>query len=800
MGGRLALVALATALPLAAVSPCRAQAPGTVRTIARVIASSEVEGRFVRPVCDRDDTLIPSDHAAFTFALQRNAADPDRPMVIDTGGLVSPHGVARFSAQRRPRALARMVRDLGYRALALGLNDLAAPRRATTDVVRELRAHGIPMLASNLRCDARAEAFCRELVDASDGISMHRVHGRRMAVMAVLRPTATGLISAERAVGIHLEDPVATIARFTRMARAQGADIVLAVVDDHVEGGALGLASQLPLDARPDLMLASGQDDLLFARPQTVRPVIVGAPENDGVEILVRESLEMRDGYEFLAQPLEGRGISVAEPIRAWIDAIGRDYCEEWGRPLAGAPLAEPIDVDQMMLLVGRILREAAGADVAILNRQALDTRWIPARAGSLSASDVYIALEYDEPLQVADVDERWLKRLARNAADRGTLVTPGLTWTGTGQELDVQVGGHAVESRARYRVVTIRFLAAGGDEAALPPLGHLGRWRALGEASLRTSTLEFLEEPRDEDPRGALPDPDDTLEWRFRADADLLFSGSSIDNPRQRCTDEMRASEPERCDAEGFVTTDGARIPAYDATQLSLADVITFGLNVTLAADAAAPDWTWQNSGSFLYRTAWTEPRGSTGSAFVEAADQIRARSTLSWRGLRQGDDQWYLPDPTAEIFVETEFTEPAGRGYHWFLTRPTAGFRFQLADKLQVQINGGFQVQPLSPERQVEGGLGATMTLAPWDMIQLDRQFARLGFTFDYFLAFSDELARGTLRGTVDAAFDLAGPLALTVQTNVYLQHQSAQDVGAAISVSAGIRLGYLGRAVGP
>ena len=450
-----------------------------------------------------------------------------------------------------------------------------------------------------------------------------------------------------------------------------------------------------------------------------------------------------------------------------------------------------------MLRLVAEVIREAAGADVAILNRQALDGRWSPSQEGSLTASDVNIALEYDDPLQVAEVDERWLRSLARNAQERGRIVTPGLTWTGTGAGIAVKVGGHPVEARARYRVVTIRFLAAGGDEDLVPPLGRLGSWETLGEASLRSTTLAFLETPRERDPRQGLPDAEGTLEWQFRADADLTFTGSSIGNPRRRCTDEMRRKDPARCDADGFLLTDGMRVNAYDATQLSLADVITFGFNVNLAANAAAPDWTWQNTASFLYRTAWTERAGS----FVEAVDQIRARSTLSWRGLRQGGAaEWYLPDPTADLFIETEFTEPDGRGYHWFLTRPTLGFRFQLVDKLQLQINGGMQVQALQPGAQVEGGLGATMTLAPWDMIALDQQFARLAFTADYFLTFNDAQAHGVLRGTLDTSFDLAGPLALTLQANVYLEHQSAQEVGAAVSVTAGIRLGYLGRAVGP
>ncbi|HHH27715.1 MAG TPA: hypothetical protein ENK57_05135 [Polyangiaceae bacterium] len=777
-----------------------AQTP-QIETIARVIVTGDVDGRFANPVCGGGETLVPSDDGAFSYALMRHASDPDHPLVIDTGGLLTPHGVARFSAERDPAALARLAHDLGYRALALGLNDLAASRPQTIAVARELRQLGIPMLASNLRCTEEASAFCDQLVDASDGVSTHYVNGRLTAVMSVLRQSATNAISPERARGIVIEDPIATIERFTRMAHEAGAEIVVAVVDDHVEGGALNLATELAADARPDLLLVSGQDELLFARPQTVRPVLVGPPERDGVEVRIRESAEIRDGYEFLAQPLEGRGVSVAEPVLDWIDAIGDEYCDAWGAPLDGAELDEPIDVDGMLNLVARILRETSGADVAVLNRQALDTRWTPAQPGSLSASDIYVALEYDEPLQAAEVDEAWLKRLAESAELTGAIVTPGLTTSGTGADRTVQVGGHSTDAHARYRVVTIRFLAAGGDDALVPGLGNLGAWETLGERSLRTAALRYLEGARDQDPRQSLPDDEGTLEWQFIAAADLTFSGSSIGNPMQRCTDEMRTTDPDSCDAQGFVLVDGERVPAYASTQLSLADVLTFGFNITLAANAAAPDWTWQNTSNLLYRSTWTEPTGSTGSAFVEAADQIRARSTLSWRGLRmQQDNGWYVPDPTADVFVESEFTEPVGRGYHWFLLRPTLGFRFQLADKLQFQLSGGFQTQVFEPQPTVEAGLGATLTLSPWDFMRLDSRYARLGFTFDYFVTLTDEYARGTLRGTLGASFDLAGPLAIVFQGNLFLQHQSAQDVGAAVSVTAGIRLGYLGRAVGP
>lgn len=804
----LALAALCVAAPASAQR---------IQTIARVIATSDVDGRFARPVCDRGDALRPSDHAAFTYALRRAARDPDQPMVVDMGGLLTPHGVARYAAAQRPSSLAVMVQDLGYRALGFGLNDLAAPRRGMLNVIGELRERGIPMIASNLRCGEEAAELCELLVDASDGPSMHVVNGRPTAVLSVLRPNAGALVAPDRARGVQFDDPKETLQRLTRIARQQGAELVIAIVDAQIEGGPVALATELAGERHsPNLLLVSGDDDILFARPSTVRPVLVGTPSQDAVEVRIRESNEIRDGYEMLAQPLEGRGITVGEPVLDWIDRIGDDYCAAWGRPLAGGARIDPdeeIDVEAMLELVARIMRQRTGADVAILNRQALDGRWRPAHPDALTASDVFIAIEYDEPLEVASVNQAWLTRLARVAQENPSLVTPGLTWTGAGTTTAVKVGGHAAEGRARYRVVTIRFLAAGGDglmPALTPsdasweivPIPGDGTEDAEETATLRNVVLEHLEVPTEEDPRAAVDDPGQTLEWIFRADADLTFSGSSIDNPRRNCPFDPLDPPPDAavtCDPMTGLVVDAEGNPtsAYSTTQLTQSDVMTFGFNLDLAANAAAPDWTWQNTGSVLYRTAWTE----TAQTFTEAADQIRARSALSWRGLRGGDAElWYVPDPTVDLFIESEITEPDDRDYHWFLTRPTLGFRFQLRDKLQLQLNGGFQVQLFDSEREVEAGVGATLTLQPWDLIKVESRFARLGFTFDYFLADLGDDNRGALRGSLDASYDLAGPLALAFRMELLLQHERAQDVGAAVSITAGIRVGSLGRAVGP
>lgn len=773
---------------LLAAGPVQAQ---SVETVARILASSAVEGRFAHPVCYQGETLRPADQASYTYALVRTARDADRPMVIDTGGLITLHGVARYAAEAQPGELAALVSALGYRALAFGLAELDSPRADVIAVAGELRERGIPMLASNLRCDDEAAGrLCDVLVDAGEQPAVLEVGARQMAVLAVVREDALGWIAPDRARGLTVEPPAVALARLTSVARAGGAHIVVAVVDAGIEGGVIDFAASLPEDARPDLLLVSGGSELLFARPRSVHPVVVGAPENDAIEVLIRESEAIREGFEMLAQPLEGRGVTAARPVLDFIDAVGPGYCDTWGRPLEGGHLGRPIDHRGMLELAARVARASAGVDVAVLNPEVLEGSWQAAQEGALTASDVHVALEYDEPLRVAEVDAAWLQQLARTAA-AGGFATPGLTYSADGSS-DVKVGGHPLEGRATYWVATTRFLAEGAA-GRLPALPRQGRWRPAGEETLRSVVLDYLERERPLDPRDALPDPGGTVQWVFRASADLTFSGSSIDNPRRRCT----ADTPPQLCVDGVVVDEaGAAAPAYGTSLLNRADTLTFGGAVELAADAAAPDWTWQNAASLLYRTAWIEG----GDSFAEAADQIRGRSTLAWRGLRRGNQAWWVPDPMVDLFIESELTEPADRSWHWFLTRPTAGVRFQLLDKLQLQLLGGFEVQPFAPVIEVEPGLGATLTLAAWDLLKLEDRFARLSFTLDYFVADLGDDNRSQLRGQVDASFDLAGPLALVVSFRVFVQGEEGQDVGAAIDATAGLRLGYFGRTTGP
>ncbi|GAB4200456.1 MAG: hypothetical protein OHK0013_11530 [Sandaracinaceae bacterium] len=383
----------------------------------------------------------------------------------------------------------------------------------------------------------------------------------------------------------------------------------------------------------------------------------------------------------------------------------------------------------------------------------------------------------------MADVPASWLLEALPRALARD-IVTPGLDHEA--EELaeaevsDLRIRGRPPVDGATYRVATIRFLAAGGD-GALPELPEGSTWRTLehtterGEVryhSLRDVALHALERPDARDPRDAREDPNAPPEWVIRGSLDGDFAGSSVSNPA-----------------------------GYDAALLATETSIAMGLDVNLVIDATAPDYTWENRVYGSFRTQWapsTEPE--TAGQFVEANDQVQLRSMASWRGLRAAPGDVWVPDPYVEAFVETELTRPEDREWHWLLVRPTVGARFPLTEELDVKLQLGLQSHPLEPGDEIEPGAGALLLLRPWTVFESgDRSLTLEGNADFFWLDLFDE-NRWQLRGQLDLALDLAGPLALTFGATLYAQQDAMQEVGVAFSATAGLRLAAVTRAIDP
>ncbi len=826
--------ALGCALLLAITSTAHAQDDGQemgrrVRSVARVIVSDDIGGQFAEPECHDGELVRTHATSAFTGVFMERGAGSDEPLVVDAGGLLTPHGVARFAARDLPDTLVQLVVGLGYDALALGEHDLGAPRARMIELARRLGDAHVPYVASNLSCDGAADALCDTIVDQQDPPFRIRVGAENAAFLAFLDTDVLQRVAPDRREGITIEPIPVVLPEAVRVARLAGATLVVAVLA-VTSDEALTIARRLPPDARPDVLVLAGEgDELLFARPATVVPPIVSAPPGSGVELLVGQSDELRHGFEMLARPLELEGSRPAPPVDAFVEAVGHAYCEAWGRALPGGHLAREIGPTEIAELAARIVREHAHADVSFLNIAAIDESFVAATPTQLSASDFYIALSYDEPIVVADVSAEWLAEAQSRLASH-RVVAPGLgtddtddavapgdedndqdtegegdeddddpslgtdpaedTSSDSGEEDTPDQSAMRVRGRpavsgpgASYRVATIRFLAEGGD-GSLPPLPAGSEWHTLGVVlpdgtfhydSLRDVVIHALEPEDARDPRDARPSPNDTPEWVVRGSLDGNFAGSSVSNPAM-----------------------------YEDALLATDTAISLGAVGDVRVDATAPDWTWENRLLARYRTQWT-PSDTPGEAgkFVEASDQIQLRTLLSYRGWRPHPSEFYIPDAYAEAFIESEFTRPDGpmaRQWHWFLVRPTVGLRFPLATELSVKLQAGFQSQVFAPDGAPAFGLGASVQLRQWQILNAGGRSLTADGYIDFFdVSFFDQ-AHVQVRGQLDLALDLAGPLAITLGTTLYLQQDGSAQLGTAIAATAGLRLSAVTRVIGP
>lgn len=692
-----------------------------VQVEAHLVVTSGVNGDLARPLCSAGG-LHESGFGALSQAVRATGA-----VAVDTGGLLSFSGVARFAAAHEPEALAKLAAASGYRALFVGLADLAMPRKDAVQVWRQLRAHSVLPIASNLRCDASAKEVCDALAHSAlvDGI----------ALVSVLPADALTRVGREEAQGLSIEDPALAISRATLEARGRGAKVVVASIDERpssaAAGKALELAAKLPREGRPDLLLsARAGAQLLFARPPGVKPALAAAPAAGAIDIVVRPAQAEAGAHDadITVRPLPPAA-APSQASQRFVAELGPGFCAAFARPLRQGHLDRPLDGEGLLRLAAAASRAAARAEVAIVNRAAVDARFQPADPGRLAASDVYAALPYDEPIEVAEVSGEWLSARTKD---------PNLVVAGAEEKT---VNGRPLEPSATYRVVTIRFLAEGGD-SALPQGPH---WTEVRNASLRSSLLEALDRER------PIPDPARAVEWTLRPDLDARFSSSTISNPG-----------------------------LYAAAPLQRTNTLTGGFEANGRLTADSPSWLWEDAALWRYTSTKTSAPAS-----VTHDDLESLRSTLTERALFKAT----LPQPYVEGYVETEAASVDGAGTRRWLGRGSLGFREAPHPKLVLKLAGAIERQVGDGAPRTLFGANLQLALAPWELYKAGPRRVQADAMVDAFIG--GETTQTTVRAHAGLTLDLIGPLSLVLAADLYAERDGAGPFGAALDTSAGLKL---------
>ncbi len=757
----------ALAALVAAGEPARAGAPPV-----EVLFHADLDGRFASPACGKPGAPRP-DYASVVAAL--NAARTPGTIALLGGNWSGPDPFAAAllgPAARQAGALAAILADARYDAIAIGHDELALEDATLDALLPRLAAAGLPLLATNLTCDARRPACAalrREL--------LVRRGDRTIGILATISPSVLSGIPPGRMAGISLADPATALREGVTRLRKAGAGLVVAITDGPRDVRALdeldSLARHLAGGPAPDLLLAAGVADEASGRPiELLRrqgaPPAVGSPT--GTAGLAR--VRLGDGATVDTVDILAPAAAPEPGIEARLRAVENTFCAEAGRAVAPAPIKGTMSRDDFITYVLEVLRRRAGAEIALINRAAVKRAPFPLD-GTFTEGELERALPYAAVIGAARVQGPVVDSMIGAALANPKLAAVGLTHAGGG----LQVNGRPLDKARAYRVATIAFVAAGGDGIFAP---HALPFAPLpGSPDLRATVAQFLRT------RTGAEDGDPTVNTATD------FGRPPVDRPL------IVLLADGEFDLSSTAISNG---PGYTDTQLTRAQQSLVKGEATLVAQLRQPRHEADARFDAQYGWTRTEPSGMPAVA-AESVDLITAIVNYSYRGLHD----WrrfpkpFIPDPYARVWLESEFTRPEltatqTRAYHHLQLTPTAGAQLTLTPRLRVRGGAGAQDELLAPA-DMGGGWHAVIeagaTLDPTAIATWGPLAVRLEGLFNYDFVDPTNTRQHQLRGSAKLSVPLVPTLFLTVGLEAFAVQRQELGWGTSYDTTIGLRL---------
>ncbi len=666
-------------------APARAAAEEPLR----LTVTSNVRGSVASLACGR--TAAPPLTFGLDATLHRAADDGD--LIVDAGHFLGASFLSSEAIRRNPDLFADLVVHLGFRAMALEHRDLNVERSLLIAFAKALAPRGIPLVLTNLACDPEAEELCDNVLDARATGATFETPGGLVAFLAVIDPTIFHEIPEHSREGLRLEDPVKSLARAVREARAAGARYVVAAYEPNpasdIESTFRFLNAIDEDDDAPDLLLVDRLAEHLtrLDRPRSKLRVVATRPGGvvtvRGDEVTIPES-SVEDVDSF---------------TRAWAADFDASLCRKLGVPLPGGALSTPFGRREFREYAADVLRRDLGADVAIVSRETYGSGVSWPLEGHLTLLDVHAALPFGGAVGTVALDGATVRKLFDAATSVG-FVTRGY------DRAKGTVNGRPIDDTRRYTVATTGTYF---DQAIAK--NPIFRESASGfdGPSLRDLVIGDLTEARDHDPREHIGNPEERAAWAFRA----ALRGN------------MQTTQVSNSDATKLTES-----------QLGRSDALALSVDLDTRADADHPHWSLTNVGRLRYGVT-----RATGE-LTETRDTIDHRSNFVVKQTRGSVTPPGVPNLATELFVETEASRPETRAYRHLLLRPSAGLSFALAPTATLQVGLGVDWEVFATREDLRAGGAlplmpasiATLMVKPTPLFTIGPRSATIEGSLDY------------------------------------------------------------------
>ena len=262
---------------------------------------------------------------------------------------------------------------------------------------------------------------------------------------------------------------MAATRQIVRELRSDGADLVVLLShvdrDETAPRRTLELMSPLAPEETPDLVIAASTAGLAISIRTTQRGPIVLAVSGDS---LGRVTLERGDDFWRLISAGEVEDVDEGEGqelARRLVNSWRTLYCERQARQVPGGELSGVMEEDDFLHLALRVMREQTRSDIGLINTGVIADRRLFPLEGPLKQGHIRRALPFDNELRVAVIKGSALTKAAAGLVNVDEAVVVGIEKRGT----SYRVNGRDIEPDARYRLVTLDFVAEGGDNILDP-------------------------------------------------------------------------------------------------------------------------------------------------------------------------------------------------------------------------------------------------------------------------------------------------------------------------------------------
>lgn len=666
------LCAVASAAPTGTGSP----ASGAHRTLHFALVA-DLDGRFARFGCDATDAKRPG-LARLVGAIRARRAALLRQghtlRTLVTGDFLGASTAARYLLSREERGapgLASALTRTDALVHGVGNGELALPKHELRAYATALRAAGVPFGSVNLSCDASRAVVCGQ----RGAETLATVDGVRVGAFALQYDDFEGKVDPTRLAGLRFEDPASrTVAALARL-KKRGAQLRVGVVHRGRGGSPEEELTQMAEALRGwiDLVVTDAISEEASA-PRVVRVglgqravTVVQVP--GGVDVWYELAVRVDAKGRVLRTQVTPHRVTLQSPadppLASWIAGARTRFCARWAHTGAAVPLSQPYEAADFVWLVLHIMRQAGGGDVSVVNQGAFDLSSGFPLTRRLRSIDLFRVLRFRNKLVRITVTGEELESLV--AADPGDDAgKKDLHWVGVDvRDDEVFVNGRALDKRLSYRLVTIDFLARGGDDTFEPmPKAKL----IDGGRTLRDHVTAWLRRFRGKlgAPASAFVDYWDKPLWRLTFNGKVDFSSIAFTN------------------AAGYVDP---QLTNLDFRQIDAAVDTSLTMNTR--------DHGWLNRLVLTYsqtsgvdRTAGVVQRYS-----LVNTDVVRGETTYQFRYLRDTvfDRSWWAPLLTVYGRARTELDVPAGQRYRWADVDGLLGVAWELGANFQIRAGGG-------------------------------------------------------------------------------------------------------------